>query len=155
MDDVDFRFSGLEEESGVQCGNVDAFGQTAGVGEDFALSVCGFLAKPLKRLRAVAGELGAVDMSGFAFEGRFAGVFLMFSAMPDDGWEIFVKEFGLGDAVAKSDGSAGGRFVFGKVAVFAVFAQGVPATNHSGAVVEVDFAFFGAEFGVQITAGFF
>ena len=144
LNHINFRSSRIEEHDGVQCGDVYAFGQAAGIGKDSAFPVRRFLFQPRKTIGAGHSVLRPIHVPNLAAELGIFGINALFGvrryATLDYSREVFGKPFGLRDRVAERHRSHGRAKVASKIHVCRpALAKPIPAPDHPPAVVHVQF----------------
>lgn len=150
LDDIDLGVAGGEEEDGVEGGHVHAFGEAADVGEDAAGVVGRVGLEPGELGLFFGGVHGAVDVLGLADEGVFEFGFVGvvgFDDLLEHGGDLLGADlvggggaFASGgvDDLAEGDGAAHGAAGVFDAAADAVFAEGLPAADDAGGVVDFE-----------------
>lgn len=142
LDDIDNRVARVEEHDGVEGGDIDAFGETAGIGEDAAVvRRRGFL-EPVEFVATGDGVHAAIDVVEFNIEEVFFVGVVGFVVIDELG-EVVAESLGVSDGAGEGDGGAHGSeaelyddLVGG--GVIELLGEAIPATGDADGVVEVE-----------------
>ena len=112
---VNLRFARMQKQHGVQSRHVNALGQPAGIGQDFADAGGGFPPQPGQALCPVQCVLGAVHMVNFAAQDVFRVVACGVDTGVNDLGKIIGELPGLPDGIAESNGPLGRPIIAAEV----------------------------------------
>lgn len=139
LDNIDLAVPGVQEQDGVEGGNVDAFGEAPSIRQDPAGVGAGVVLEPVEFLVALQDVECAVDVSGFAAQHRLVAVehAVVVDVLVDDLCEQVGEPLRVLDRPGERDGTLH-RFGVASEAAFrtAAFRQAVPAAHDLRGVVE-------------------
>ena len=133
LDNLDLGFAGVHEKDCVKCGDVDAFGEAAGVGEDVAMAI-GDGGEEVECLCAARGVERTVDVLGLNGLGSEGGndVSELLCYLGNGGSDVP----GGFDEVAEGDGAAHGDVGVARELVLVGLGEGAEAADDLALFVE-------------------